>query len=128
MVLAVVALISAPAASAETTTIDFDELPPGTVVNSHSGVNFSGEPTVFKPVHVATYSPKSISRKARRVAIRAAASLPGTLTVGRRRFAIDRRTRRYRVSVKRGRKAVTLRLVLRGGGRKTVAKLTIPRR
>jgi hypothetical protein len=84
--------------------------------------------TPVKPSFLVLRTPKSISRKARRIAIRAAASLPGTLTVGRRRFAIDRRTRRYRVPVKRSRKAVTLRLVLRGGGRTTVAKLTIPRR
>jgi hypothetical protein len=81
-----------------------------------------------KPSFLVLSTPKSVSRKARRIRVRAASSLPGTLTVRGRRFAIDRRTRRYSVRVKRGRKPLSLRLVLRGGGRRTVAKLTIPRR
>jgi hypothetical protein len=84
--------------------------------------------TPVKPVFLVLKAPKSVSRKARRVSIRAAASLPGTLSVGGRRFKIDRRTRRFRFGVKPGRRPLRLRLSLRGGGRTTRAKLTIPRR
>jgi hypothetical protein len=84
--------------------------------------------TPVKPAFLVLQAPKSVSRKARRVAIRAAASLPGTLSVGRQRFKIDRRTRRFRVAVKPGRRPLRLRLSLQGGGRTTRAKLTIPRR
>jgi hypothetical protein len=84
--------------------------------------------TPVKPAFLVLKAPKSVSRKARRVAIRAAASLPGTLAVRGRRFKIDRRTRRFRVAVKPGRRPLRLRLNLRGGGRSIRAKLTIPRR
>ncbi|HEX6229265.1 MAG TPA: hypothetical protein VFZ41_07355 [Solirubrobacterales bacterium] len=84
--------------------------------------------TRVKPTFLVLRAPKSVSRRARRVAIRAAASLPGTLAIGRTRYKIDRRTRRFRVRVKRGRKPLRLRLVLRAGGRTTRATLRIRRR
>ncbi len=81
-----------------------------------------------KPAFLVLKAPKSVSRRGRRIAIRAAASLPGTLSIGRRSFAIDRRTRRFRIRVRRGRRPLRLKLVLRGGGGKTVTKLRIGRR
>jgi hypothetical protein len=80
------------------------------------------------PAFLVLKVPKALKRRARRVTIRAAASLPGTLSIGRSRFKIDRRTRRFRVGVRRGKRPVKLRLVLRAGGRKIRTKLRIPRR
>jgi hypothetical protein len=81
-----------------------------------------------RPAFLVLKAPKSVSRRSRRVAIRAAASLPGRLSIGRRSFAIDRRTRRFRIKVRRGRRPLRLKLVLRAGGRKTMTKLRIGRR
>ena len=83
--------------------------------------------TPVKPAFVVLDAPDSVSRKARLVPIRAAASLPGTLSVSHRRFPIDRRTRRFQVPVKPRRSTLQLHLALHAGGKTTSVKLAIPR-
>ena len=81
-----------------------------------------------KPRFVVLGAPARIRRKARFVRLRVASSVVGTLAVGRQRFPVDRRARRYRVRVRRGRKPVVLRPRLRSGGRSTRAVVRIRRR
>jgi hypothetical protein len=84
--------------------------------------------SAVKPAFLVLQAPGSISRKARRVTIRAAASLPGTLSIGGRRFDIDRRTRRFRVPVRPGKSKLKLKLALKAGGGTTRAQLSVARR
>jgi len=80
------------------------------------------------PRFLALRAPRRVSRRARRVPLRVATSLPATLRVGHNRFAVGRGTRTLRLPVARGRRKLTLSLVLEAGGRRTRASITIRRR
>jgi hypothetical protein len=84
--------------------------------------------TPVKPAFIVLEAPKSVSRKAHRIKIRAASSLGGNMVIGNSRYAIDRRTRRFPVRVRPGSRPLHLTLTLNAGGKSTRAKLTIPRR
>ena len=83
--------------------------------------------TSVKPAFLVLEAPKSVSRRARKVTIRAAASLSGSLIAGGQSFPIDPRTRKFHLPVKPGHGPLRLNLALRAGGKKTAAKLSIPR-
>ena len=84
--------------------------------------------TPVKPAFIFLAAPKSVSRRAHRVTIRAASSLAGNMVIGKFRYAIDRRTRKFPVRVKPGPAPLHLKLTLNAGGKSTSAKLTITRR
>ena len=90
--------------------------------------------TPAKPAFTVLEAPKSVSRKARKVKIRAASSLAGNMVIGNFRYAVDRRPQKFTVHVKPGKGPLHLTVTLNGGGLNpptklsTRAKLTIPRR
>ena len=79
------------------------------------------------PAFIALNWPATLSSKARTVTLRVASSVGGTVEIGRQRFRVDRRTRSYRFRIAPGTKTLTLRPVLRSGGRTAKAKISIPR-
>jgi hypothetical protein len=78
-----------------------------------------------RPLFVVLTAPKTLSRSARRLRIRVAASVPSTLLAGGRKFSVDRHPRKLRLPVKRG--ATTLVLRLQAGHLKSAAKLAFSR-
>jgi len=79
------------------------------------------------PQFVSLSAPSTLSRTARTATVRVASSVAGTLELGKQRFDADRRNRRFKFRIKPGSKTLSLRLVLRSGGRSATATLTIPR-
>jgi hypothetical protein len=53
---AAASIAMAAPATAATRTIDFDDLAPGTTLTSMPGVTFTGNPTVFNPANVSTFT------------------------------------------------------------------------
>lgn len=80
------------------------------------------------PILLQLKAPKAISRKARRLTLKVAASLPSRLTVRGQRFKVGRKARNVRVRVPRGRKALKLKATLNAGGRRSVTPLVVKRR
>ena len=78
-----------------------------------------------RPLFVVLTAPQRLSRSARNIRIRVAASVPASLQAGGRRFAVDRRPRKLSVPVKRGATTVVLRL--RAGHLKSAAKIAFGR-
>ena len=79
------------------------------------------------PQFIALTGPSTLSRRARSVTLRVASSVGGTVEIGKQRFRVDRRTRSYRFRIKPGTKTLTLRPVLRSGGRTARGLISIPR-
>jgi hypothetical protein len=78
-----------------------------------------------RPLFLVLTGPTTLSRSAHRLRIRVAASVPSTLRVGRRRFAVDRHQRRLSIPIKRA--ATTMVLHLRASHLESVAKLAFTR-
>jgi hypothetical protein len=86
-----------------------------------------------RPLFLILRAPAVVPRTAHSVPLTVASSLDATLVVrvsGLRseRFAVDRRTRRMTVRIRRGRKALRLQLLLSSGGQTRTAVLTLRRR
>jgi len=73
-------------------------------------------------------APASVARGARSVALRVATTIPATLSIAGRRYAVGRSARRLRVALRPGRGDARLRLRISAGGRTSAATLVIPRR
>jgi hypothetical protein len=71
--------------------------------------------------------PRSLSRRASRLTLRVAATLPSILTIGGQRVALGRKSRTVNVGVARNRRTVKLRLTLKAFGRTTVAPISVRR-
>jgi hypothetical protein len=79
------------------------------------------------PGFIALNWPEALKSTARTVRLQIASSVGGTVEIGKQKFPVDRRTRSYRFRITPGKSTLTLRPVLRSGGRTAKAKLTIPR-
>jgi hypothetical protein len=79
------------------------------------------------PQLLSLKGPKKLGRKATKVRLRVAASVPATLKVRRQRFAVSREPKVIRVKVKPGKGRLGLTLVLRAGKKSARSVLFIPR-
>ncbi|MDP8908758.1 MAG: hypothetical protein M3N47_06495 [Chloroflexota bacterium] len=84
--------------------------------------------TAVKPLFLVLKGPERLGRRARKVRLRVAASIPATLLVRGQRFGVNRRARSVIVEVPASRRKLTLRLQLRSGRRNNRATLRIARR
>ncbi|MBA2357110.1 MAG: hypothetical protein H0V84_01610 [Actinobacteria bacterium] len=81
-----------------------------------------------KPLFRVLEAPARLSRRARRVSLRVAATVPATLTIAGRRFPVGLRVRSLALPIRPGRSPLRLSLRLVSGGKVTTARLTILRR
>jgi hypothetical protein len=102
-------------------------------VVARDGLGRTGSDSVIVRVLPATprflvlTGPARASRRATRVTLRVASSLPARLFVRGHRFAVGRRPRRIGVPVAPGKTTLTLSLQLRSGARRALSTLEIPR-
>ena len=75
------------------------------------------------PDFVGLKVPSRLRASARKLTIKTGATVPATLRVGAKRFAVTRKARSYTFRVPRGRKPLNLTLRLSAGGKS--AKLTV---
>jgi hypothetical protein len=75
------------------------------------------------PDFVSLKVPSKLRASARRLTISTGATVPATLRIGARRFAVTRKVRAYTLKVPRGRKLLSLTLKLSAGGKR--ANLTV---
>ncbi len=101
------------------------------VARDSSGRTGSARVTVVlaaaRPRFLTLSVPMSLSHRARSVKLGVAASLPGTLTIGKQRFAVARHLRTLVVKATAGRAPVTLHLTLKAYGKTLKRTLTLPR-
>jgi DNA-binding beta-propeller fold protein YncE len=71
--------------------------------------------------------PRKLSRTARRLRFRTASTIPGTLRIGKQRFAVGTKPKPISVPVKPGKKPLTLRLVLKAYGKTSKTLLVLKR-
>jgi hypothetical protein len=71
--------------------------------------------------------PSRIARRARRIVLRVASSLPATLRAGGRRYNVDRRAKRIAVPIRPGGQRLSLPLRLTASGKSRRVVLVIPR-
>jgi hypothetical protein len=81
-----------------------------------------------KPDLMITAAPRSVRRTARTVTLHVASTVPGVLRVGGRSFPVGRTPRSVKIPIKPGRKPLTLRLVVRGGGGHALYTLKLNRK
>jgi hypothetical protein len=79
------------------------------------------------PRILALRVPTTASRRATRVSLHIAASLPATLVIRSRRFAVDRRPRKITIRISRSIAPLRLRLLLTSDGRSSTTGVTIRR-
>lgn len=80
------------------------------------------------PQFTVLEAPKRISRKARRLKLRAATSFASTLKVGKKRFSLGRKARTVSVRVKPGRGLLALELKLAAGKKRASEIVLVARR
>jgi hypothetical protein len=80
------------------------------------------------PFFLQLKAPGRLSRRARRLVLVVAATQPGTLRIGGRRFSIGRSPRRIRLSVAAGRRPLRVSLILAAGGGRNRQLVVVPRR
>lgn len=80
-----------------------------------------------KPLFSVLDVPAKVGRRARTVFIRAACTVPATLSVGGRRVLCTQRPQRLAVPVRPGLRPLTLRLTLTSAGKRTLAVRTVAR-
>lgn len=81
-----------------------------------------------KPAFIVLEGPPSLSAKAHRMRIRAAASITGKMMVRGSLYPVGPRARRYSVRIRPGKAPLQLKLSLSAGGKRIVGRLTIPRK
>jgi hypothetical protein len=79
------------------------------------------------PAFTVLSSPERLGRSKSKLKLRVASSFPARLSIGKRRFDVDRTARSLTVPVRPGSTALTLRLRLTGGGRTTSVTLSVVR-
>lgn len=80
------------------------------------------------PFFVRLSAPRTLSRRARSLVIVVAATQRVTLAVGTRHFAVGPQSRRLRIAVAAGRRALRLQLTLSAGGRSSRRIVVVQRR
>ncbi len=68
------------------------------------------------PTFLVARAPSRVAPKARRVRIVVASTVPATLAIGRKRYAVNRKPRAITISIRRGRSILRLPYVLSGRG------------
>jgi hypothetical protein len=83
--------------------------------------------TQAKPRLTQLTHPARLGRRARRVRLRVASTVPATLRIGGRRFRLNRRPRAITLPVRPGRMPLDLRLTLSAGSARTAGRVVIAR-
>ena len=80
-----------------------------------------------RPAFLQLVAPTKLSRKARKLSLRVASTVPATLKVRGRRFRVGQKPSKVTIRVKPGPGTVKVKLTLASGGRSTARTLTITR-
>jgi hypothetical protein len=80
------------------------------------------------PQLIELSGPKKVGRRARKVTLRLAVNTRSKLAANGRSFTVGRHVSSVTLPIRPGRKALTLRLVLQAGAKRTTVALQIPRR